>query len=196
MAVNDGDIIRVTAKMSWGGSDLQNVYHAQYSGGTQDDATIETALLNSQNALYDHIKSHYPSSFSFDTISIFNVTQDRPMTEEPFPALTVGTGSGAMGALQLAPLVKFGTETARSQGRKYLPPIIESIQTEGGTFNSTVLSNLIVYGAAAIVDLVVGTGIIRYGNYNSTLARFAEWTTVIIDDILRTQRRRVQGVGS
>jgi len=196
MAVENQDIIRITANMEYAGNTIQNVYHGRYSGPTEDDAVVETALKNSMDALYNNIKSHYPTDFDFVSIGIWNVTQDRPMTEDVWPSLTSGTGAGDMGATQLAPMVLFGTDTARSQGRKFLPPVIGTLVEEAGDLAPIVVVNTALYIAAALVDIAIGSGTFAYGNWSPTKLRFAEWTTGLIRSIVRTQRRRVRGVGS
>ena len=59
-----------------------------------------------------------------------------------------------------------------------------------------VLTAMLAYAADLLADAVCASGYIEFGNYNSDLARFAEWVTAFAKDVLCTQRRRRGSVGS
>src|SRR3989304_4991246 len=128
MTVELNDIIRVTARMLHAGtSAVQNQYHFRYGGaGSAEDSAIQTAIAERIDEAYTPLVPFQQDNFQYDDIQIWNVTQDRPMITQDWPILTLGTGNGAMLPLQIACLVLFRTNTARSQGRKYLPPSVLS----------------------------------------------------------------------
>lgn len=192
------DVMRVIAKMSVDEGDIINVYHSLVTIGVVgvSDAEIVTGLSNAVDYCYDLIKAFYSEDLDFDTIEVWNVSQDRPMGEVEWPTLTNGTGTGDLAPLQVAPLILFGTDVARSQGRKYLPAPLESVLNTKGTLTSTFQAAMAAFGAALLPTVNVGEWEYGFGNYNYDLADFRKWTTAIVRDVARTQRRRVLGVGS
>lgn len=192
----DGDIIRVTAKMSANsGVDLfQNVYHLLFAGSPAEDNIVHDAIALVLDDAYSYPENGWPTTIDADSISSWNLTQDRPMIEAAWPSFGGGTGAGDSVPYQCAPLVLFETDTARSQGRKYLPPVTEALQTNGVL--SSAMTDQLVFFAAEFLGGVIGSGwSALFGNWNPDLARFATWTDALIKSIIRTQRRRVPGVG-
>jgi hypothetical protein len=197
MAVNNGDILRLEAKMVDDyGTDLVNTFHMQYSGPTEDDVTVFGAARGWLEDMYNTIDVWMPDSTVFESIIGFNVTQGIPLGEEPWLTVTTGEATGDPLAPQLAPLIRFVTKVAKSQGRKYLPYLTEASSELFGLVSGTTLTSMISYAAQAVQDRVAGEGTMSMGNWNSDLARFAEWTSAIVDTAMRTQRRRFPGVGS
>lgn len=192
-----GDVVRVTAKMSYSGGDIQNVYHVQYSGSDIDDATFMSGLASAVDTAHGAVNPQISSTVTYDTIAFFNVTQDRPMGEIAWPVQTVGGNStGEHLPPQTSPVVLFGTYTPKSQGRKYLPMLTTNNTGNLGSVDSGVLTAMANYAANFIGQVVVGTGYVLFGNYNNTLTRFAPWVTAFVKDVLCTQRRRRASVGS
>ncbi len=196
MALNDGDIVRITSKMEWVGSDIQNVWHVKYAGPVVSDAQAVTDISNSQNAIYSLINGRVNGAIQYTTIAVWNITQDRPMGEVSWPTLTAGAGIGQMSPVQCAPLTLFNTDVARSQGRKYWPPFSEGDIDGGGVLAAGAVSDLLSAIIAILIDAPVGGGVITYGNWNETLQRFAAWVTGVVVDFVKTQRRRYAGSGS
>jgi hypothetical protein len=195
--VNNNDIIRVTAKMHWGGGDIQNVFHCQYSGTTQDDVDFMDDVAIDFDASYTLMYSHISSGVTAETIAFFNVTQDRPMGENAWPALTTfGNTTGEHLAPQLAPLVLFSTYTARSQGRKYLPFMTSNNTSNYGVVDSAPLAAMVNFGVTFLGPIALTVGEVSYGNWNDDLTRFAPWIEVFAKSDLATQRRRRRYAGS
>jgi hypothetical protein len=107
-----------------------------------------------------------------------------------------GGSSAEINPLQLAGLALFGTNTARSQGRKYLPPSVTSLIGEAGALNTTLRNAYILWGLDFLDTVTQGDAVFGFGNWNPTTAHFSQWTSVTVQNIFRTQRDRVQGVGS
>lgn len=202
---NDGDILRVTAKMSWelGQNAVQNVFHYKLSGATKTDAEVFDAIAAVLDAAYDGIKSWIGTGIAFDTIRIDNVTQDRMIEEAAWPILTAGTGVTDGGPAQTSPLVMFPTGQLKVWGRKYLPPFVEGgIGPQGGigagplaaigTWASEVASDI-----TSLAGTVLVNGAYRYAKVDPVVtARFLAFVGYAIGAILRTQRRRTGGFGS
>lgn len=194
-AVND--IIRVIAKMSQGGGDIQNVYHYRIDAipGTSSNANLLSDLTAHANTAYTEIADRMPDTVLFDTVSAYNLTQDEFVGEGSWTTLVDGDETTTLPP-QNSALVLFSTDTLRSQGRKFLPPFSRGIAGDDGTIIDTVLADIAAY-AADYIGTAVGShfsGV--FGNYNETLVRFAPWATAIVRDFFATQRRRYFGSGS
>lgn len=193
--VSPNDIVRVTAQMSFGSDAIQNVYHAEYQGAAPvADLAFKLGIASALDTAYGNIIGLISNQVSFDNLEFFNITQDRPMFDQPWPTLINGVATGEPLPPQTAPLVLFNTEVARSQGRKFLPVFDEPTQS-GGTLVPTAITNLGNYATAILSGAVTGAGNAFFGNWSPTKLRFAEWTVALVQELLRTQRRRVVGVG-
>lgn len=192
-----GDVVRIVAQMTHNaGSDiLQNVYHAQYSGPTTTELNFHQQMDDWLEDAYDNLLAQLPDDVEFDTITTFNVTQGRPMYTLAWPTLTAGNNLGDYLPAQIAPLAKFTTFAPKSQGRKYLPFLAETAST-GGILEAAALAAVSAFASHLITGFSVDFGTAVLGNWNPTLARFAEWVGAIVDEVVRTQRRRVPGVGA
>lgn len=192
-----GDILRVTAKLAYnsGVDDIQNVYHLQYVGATETDAVVHAAIATVLNTAYGEIIVRIPSTTTFESIETWNVTQDRPMVEDDWPTLTVGQTASDPLPAQCSCLVLFDTNAPRSQGRKYLPFFTEGLST-AGILSGATLNDVADYIAVLLSEVDGGTWAAIFGNWSPTLERFAAWISGAAQAIVRTQRRRVRGVGS
>lgn len=198
MAISDNDVLRVTAKMSWssGTRDVQNVYHLLYSGTGDDDADVVDDIATLLDGAYAEVIGYIPDDFAFETIEVWNLTQDQPVDEVDWPTLVEGTALTTALPAQLAPLVLFSTNAPRSQGRKYLPFFTEAEATGWGQISAVALAAVADFAADFLADVVFPNGDGKWGNWNKLLSRFAPWLSAAVDTLFRTQRRRVAGVGS
>jgi len=197
MTIQSGDVIRVTCKMDLDDQDIRNVYHVKYDGSAAiEDETFMFGVRAALDAAYDYFDQHVPDALTYMLIEGFNVTQDLPCTEEPWPNLTTGTNEGDPLPLQLAPLVVFGNDAPRSSGRKYLPPLSESALDTTGTILSTVWDDFVPYAAKILVDLVFDDGVGQFGVWSKKYERFAPFVNAVVKTVFQTQRRRTLGKGS
>lgn len=198
MTVAVGDIVRVTAKFSWGSDENLNVFHVKNNGSSGvDDAAFMTAVAAWLDGTWQLINTHLASGMSYVSIEGYNVTQDAPIDEVAWPTLTAGAQTtDSAYALQTAALVKFGTQVAKSQGRKFIAGLTEAGVQGAGLLNSTVASALIGFAGRLITGFTASGEQFDFGNWNDTLSRFALWTYSEIGNYLATQRRRKAGVGS
>jgi hypothetical protein len=197
-SIVDGNILRVVCKMSYGVNDIQNTFHFKYSGLSQNPLVVGADIEDFMDAAYDELDDMYTNLMTFDSITIYNVSKDEFISDNAWPSLTAGTGTGGQTLpTQSAPLVLFPSDTIRSQGRKYLPPVMETLSDEAGTLTASAITAIAAWAADMLAGAVVGAGgYITAGNWNDDLARFAQWVSSSIQNIIRTQRRRVRGVGS
>jgi hypothetical protein len=196
---DSADIIRVTAKMSYntGADDIQNVYFFKLAqaGGAVDDAVVHAGIASALDTAYAYIQARLPTTTTFDTIQTWNVTQDRPMLEAVWPTMNHGTGTGEAMPAQCAPLCLFNTASPRSQGRKYLPFMRES-DMSAGVLSSSTLTAIALWIATILTGATYSGGSATAGNWNAVKYRFAQWLVGTAEAIVRTQRRRVMGVGA
>jgi len=197
MPVAAGDILRVVAKMKLGEDDVQNVYHVRIDtvDGSQTDVDTFNEIAGVLDSAYDYLDGVQPDTLDYDRIQIYNLTQDTLVYEYVWPTLTSGISTSTVPP-QDAALCLFLTDVLRSQGRKFLPPFGSGAIDTDGTITSSVLGYMLSY-ATSFIGGFTGTHIeYTFGNWNPTLARFAEWTGAIVRDFFATQRRRYVGSGS
>lgn len=197
MAISIGDIIRVTAKMQWNEEDIQNVYHLEAQSATSDsDLTVLGEIADTLDSAYDYLDTAIPNDVTFDSIVGYNLTQERYMGEVSWPTLTAGSNVGDPLPPQTAPLVRFGTDTLGSQGRKFFPPMTDADLDSDGTISSAVATALGNVATILLAGVDSGTWTMKFGNWNVDLARFATWVSAFVNAYYATQRRRRPGVGS
>lgn len=198
MAVNNGDVIRVTTKCSLEDQDLQNVYHVQHQGtGGVSDTTWFQACRVWLDGAYDNMDPGVQDTITYDSIEAYNLTQDTYIGEDVWPIQTVG-GSATTDMLprQTAPLARFLTNTLRSQGRKFLLPLVEGWCSGQGELAATTLTNMALYAADILTGFTVGGDDVVPGNYRKIGAVFIEWVGSVINSYFATQRRRSPSIGS
>jgi hypothetical protein len=193
----NNDIIRVTAKMLWGGGQIQNVFHVEYSGTTQDDVDFMDDVSLMIDTSYMLLQTHVSNAVVTETFAYYNISQDRPMGEQSWPNLAgFANSTGEHLAPQLAPLVLFSTYVSKSQGRKYLPFFTTNNTSNYGEVDATPLAAMVTWGSTFLGSVSLTVGSITFGNWNDNLTRFAPWVEVFAKNRLHTQRRRRASVGS
>jgi hypothetical protein len=196
MTVFQGDVVRVTAKMSFGSGDCQNTFWGFNAGADETDINVWTGIAAEIDDAYDTYDGVLTTSLKFDSIQVWNDTRHQPVGEAAWPTLVQGAISGDNAPLQLAPLVLFGTMTAKSQGRKYLPAPAMSGVDDFGQLASGVYNAAVLWAYKFLTPATAGSASIVWGNFNLTTFVFSPYISLLVSDIFRTQRRRVQGVGS
>ena len=196
MAIENGDIVRITCKFRQSGNAVQNVYHARVTTtGSVPDSTFLTEMAAEMDDMYTDITSEIADTVSFSSIEIYNVTGETYVGETGWPSKTTGTNTADQLPPQTAPLVLFNTNVLRSQGRKFLPPYTETGSDDFGKLATVALSHLLDF----IVDVLAAKTGTNWsavlGNYNYPLERFAQWISGVARAYFATQRRRYIGVG-
>lgn len=198
MAVADGDIIRVTAKTTIGTDEQNNVYHliAQVTN-PPTNAALWTMLALWLDSAYTYTAPLMSTGLNFTTIRADNLTQDEIIGEDDWPVLTVGGSSNQTMALQLAPVVRFITNTLGSQGRKFLAGYTTEGHNTRGLLLAAAVSGLTSFATEILSGAFApGDYVLTPGNYNKTLARFVPWIAAQVNELFGTQRRRQMGSGS
>lgn len=197
MPIQEGDVLRVTAKMTYEQSGaIQNVFYVKHTG-TQDVAEFDfmEAAAAWLDAAWTEPILLFVDELKFDEVAGYNITQDDPLLPEPWPVLIEGGTAGQSSALQVALLVSFQTTVKRSQGRKYLGGI-DQLQYDGGGLWKVNVEPLVNDWADIIINgFVVGIETFEVGHVSSVTLAWVPWARYSMDPIARTQRRRVLGVG-
>jgi hypothetical protein len=183
--------------MSIGVDDVQNVYHLRLDtvSGSPTNEALLAEVATVMDTIYDTADGVISDLLTFDTIEVYNVTDDEYVGEAGWPTLTVGSNADITPP-QCAPLVLFNTATLRSQGRKFLPPFGIGSADGDGTLTSAALTVM----AAFVAEVLTPGGWTSYGgdfgNYRDIGGVFIEWTAGVVRDFFATQRRRYFGAGS
>ena len=197
--VSNGDVVRVTANMSYqGASDIINVFHCVAELTVDvDDAVFMGDVGAEVDANYALIVQDLTDDLKFENIEFYNVTDDRPMGVITWPTLTVGLETTSQPvATQMCGQVNFLTGVKRSQGRKYIGGYSELANTGGGFLQVGVQGRLENYGAQFAQGQTITGGTIYWGHYKTGTTIFRQWTGYIVPSLMSTQRRRKQNVGS
>lgn len=198
MPVTISDVLRATAKCSWGGDDIQNVFHIQAlaSSASADSVILSDVIADLDNA-FAAIQPFLTNSFSFDSVSVYNLTADSYLGEATWTTLTIGgdTTNNVLPVMNAA-LCRFPTQTLGSQGRKFLGGFTTgSLATYGELLSATF--NAVTLFGTRILNGLTGTGWTgQHGNYVTATGTFRPYVRAIINTYWCTQRRRRPGVGS
>lgn len=198
MAVGQFDVFKVVARMRINGTDEAiNVWHAQIInvGAPTDEEVVEDLAdkLDTLYALVDHLMAN---NLTFEDITVFSVTEDRPIGVTTWPTLTVGLTTSDMLPAGIAALVTFPTGVTRSFGKKFLPAFTEGGRTEDGWVTAT-LTALAAFGVEALTTgLGPNFNQFSFGAFNKALADYRPFIEALVRGIEAYQRRRKPGVGS
>ncbi len=198
MAVDDLDVVRVTAEMVFASlHDQQNVYHVlKVSGGTIPDQTLMDDVATQLEVMYTFMLARMRTALTFDQITgqmVFGGSDLMPDTS--WPVLTAGTNGGDGLPLSDAGLIIGQTTRAKTQGRKYIGALTE-VDNVDGVVGSSLVTSLVSFAAEYIADFVIGANTYRFGTFNPLTLVFSPFASALILGIFRNQRRRTQGFGS
>ncbi len=195
--VNSLDVLRVTARMNYGGlGAIENVYAFRATLiGSQPDGLVGVQVAELLEAAYNEIKGNMSGDVTFEDIRIFNVTQNRDMRVFAWPTLTAGTGSGDSLPPGVALLVKFGTGFIRELGRKFLGGYTEAVAAGGGWTNPTLAAALAFAGFLIDQTSMSDPDMAFHGGLINKDGIFHEFISAVVSGVAAYQRRRRQGRG-
>lgn len=202
MAIDLGDIIRVTAIMAEQGHTVQNVYHL-YVGGTEsppfDGGFVET-VADWIDAVYSSLSPLQHTGFTYVSLRFENLSNDTALGNVPWPDQTAGTG----GAAQLPPAVTalslFTTNAKKSVGKKFWGGIVADEMDQDGTPSGDLVNALATMGVLLLIgagddDWTVIPGNQRFNEAGEPTLH-VPWQACTVPNKFATQRRRYVGVGS
>lgn len=198
MAVNPGDIVRITARMLRGGiDDVVNVYHFRNDTvAPVTDAAFMADMANFLDLRYQAINADIPGNISYTNIEGINVTQNLLLPAVAWPTLVNGVAPGEALPQQVSPCVYWRTLRPKTRASKFLPAYNEAANTGQGVLSAIAVTALQLYGDAFVGVIVQGGLTLAFGAYNKPLNRFTPVVAAVVAPIFRTQKRRRQGVGS
>lgn len=199
--IDNGDVIRATARMSIHGATLMNVFdfEAQTDGDGENAGAGITAVQFYLQELYKVLVPSMSNQVQFLDINAYNRSQQSDLgvfnwQQSGWPGFDAGDPlpSG------VAALITLPTLAGRTRGRKFFPGFTEA-STSGGRFTAGTLTGLGL--AAAILLTTVGPVSGQVGlNYvvvsegvGSFLHRYP--ISANVNAIPAYQRRRKEGVG-
>jgi hypothetical protein len=180
----------------WGSNHMENAYHLKCSTSEAvPDTQFDDDLSTWMEVVYGYMLSHISTGYDFGWIEWRNLSTDSPTRTLAWPTFTAGGAAGDALPLQCAALALFPTTRARGVCRKYLGGLTEGAQGVGGNIDSTYLAAFTYFANAIRGGFYTGTGVASYGSVYGTELVFAPVVSAIVSDLVRTQRRRVKGVG-
>lgn len=197
MPVNNNDIVRVTAKMDFGGAeDIINVMHCEnITGAPVADGLFMTDVAAWLDAAYTLINGQITSVVNYITVRGQNITQSILLPDTPWPTLVFGGAIGDALPLPTTAMVFFPTQVPRRQGKIYCPLFTES-DNLFGTISVPALANLALFATAIRTAFTGVSATLRYVVWSRKFLGFSVPVSQQVPGIYRTQRRRRQGVGS
>ena len=197
MTVADGDVLRIVAKFTQGGDEVQNVYHVRANvSSPPTDAALAAAVGDYMDDVYTSYRTPMSDDMFFSTVATYNETQDAPVGEVPWPTLVNGGQSANRLPPQCSPLLLFTTSVLNSLGKKYLPALTSGSLDPDGSVTTAALTTVATL-ASTLLDGYDGlTWSLTPGNYRKATAVFIPYLAAVVRDIFATQRRRYVGKGS
>jgi hypothetical protein len=200
-----GDILRATLVMAQLDAQIANlVYTFRVISGSEADYDVIAAAISAWHAVAE---TGVMDSFLNDIASIeFNVAERNLATNQWDGKATVahtsytGTHAGEGIPAGNAVVLRYITQAARRQGRKFLPGIPEAL-VNGNTLNSVLLADVILFALDTVLDITAGGATLRPCTYNvdplSALFESASEMTgvTVLNTFSGYQRRRQPGDG-
>lgn len=197
MTVNQNDVLRITAEMSEGVDSLQNVYHFQYvTAATQTDAQVLLDAAVIMETLYSLLVSQMSNLVTFDQVRVQNITQSILLGSTAWPTLTVGGDATAALPLPDAALITYPTAVPKTRGGAYYGGFTEAANVQKGNIVAGLITSLLAVAARALLQQTIAGRLYDYVVINRALGTVIPVVSSIVPAVMRTQRRRRQGVGS
>jgi hypothetical protein len=197
MVVAVNDIVRITAKMKWFGTDdVVNVF--TYKVDQQDlltDLLFMTDVSEALSLAYAELVDEQSDSFTYESVDGFNITQDILLPDVAWNIITAGTSATNIVPQQLAISAFWPTTRPKTRSQAFFSGfVVGMIDTEGEV---TAGGQTAVQDAADIITRLTTPDIdLVKGSWNSTLSLFTPSGAAQVPARWRTQRRRRIGVGS
>lgn len=196
-----GDVLRVVALMDaqYGGQ-IANVYHVKLTtvvGDPPTDAETKVDMAQYMDDMYATVDQDMAQNVAFDTVNVFNVTQNRPLGNQAWPTLTNGASSGDPLAPQTALFLQGNTGYSRNWARKFLGTFSETRNDGNASPDSTLLTAAAAFAVQWLAGYLNASG----DEYTPVVfhTKSQLWRTVlevIIRDVWSTIRRRRIGRGA
>lgn len=204
MAVVVGDTIRVVAKMrDESNSLIENRYFWRNTGsGPCADDDVLTGFEAGLSVSYGYPDAYMPDALAPESIEI-DVVQfsgGKLITVRSVGAIAWDSWGGGGGTGEKLPegnaaVINFPTVVPRTQGRKFLGPLVENANSDG-LIGSGFLLSLINYAADFLAVWTVSTIEFTPGIMSKHALELVPFTSFVIPTVFGYQRRRKPGVGA
>lgn len=204
MTIQNGDILKITyeTEMIPTTSIFQNIYYLKFhSIGTIPDVTALSDIEGWLEAAYGEVETDIKSTLTQNLcpVDIIEWDTDQWVVSRNVgyvdPTLTFGDITEML-PQQSAPFALFKTDRPKSNGKKFLAGYCE-LSSGGGYLESAPLIALAAYASEILngitidLDTFYTAGVPRTGS-----DVWLDFALAVVTNLIRTQRRRVPGVGS
>lgn len=204
MAILVGDTLRVVAKMrDVNNSLIINRYFWRHTGsGNADESTVLTALETTISTYYGYLDPYMPTSLQPESLEVDLVqfANGKLVTISSVGNIAWTTWSGGTSSGERMPegvcaLVNLPTVIPRTQGRKYLGPLVEGAN-DGGSVGSGFLLGIINYFFFLLNDATWDSQTFTPGLMSKKAEQLAVFNSAVVPAVFGYQRRRKPGVGA
>lgn len=201
MTSNLHDIFRVTTLLQEAESGaIANVFLAKLitkTSVTLTDGETMTDLAKWMDNAFDPLAQWICDTVTFDVVNVFNVTQDRPLGNEPWPVQTAGEQTLDPLPAQCACYVQFETGISRSWGRKFMGGFSELANNLEGYITANLVTALASF-ALVITNGYTSAASDSYGPYiySTQINDYRPIVSATVRNVWSTIRRRRIGRGS
>lgn len=199
MTVSQGDVLRCAASFDdVRGSTVMNVYHYEYSGSGDTDASVGAYLKAEMTSCYEDIEADLDEGFSSVEVEVWKwdpvLNQWDGIYSDTWTDI-VGTQTGGALPSGVAALLLLYTGLPRRQGRKYIAGMNEADYDDNG-WSAAAIVNLGLSSADMMSSRATDNGTLHPGVFNETTESFQQFTNSgAIKSYAGYQRRRRPGVG-
>ncbi len=197
MAVVVGDVVRITAKMKWFGTDdVQNVFTYKVDlNTTVDDLEFMSVVADVLDSAYNNLIGQMSTSFTFVSIDGINITQDKLLPEVLWPVLVAGLSATAIVPQQLAVCAFWPTTTPKVRTSTFFGGFVTfTIDTLGQI--TAVARGFALTAALELSNFDTVKLDMTKGSLNPLTSVFTPSGAPQVPERWRTQRRRRISVGS
>lgn len=197
MAVVVGNIVKITAKMRWFGTDdVQNVYTYKVDlNTTVDDNEFMSVVADVLDSAYNNLLGGQSNQFTYESIDGINVSQNVLLPEVPWPVLSAGASATTIVPQQLAICAFWPTISPKVRTSAFFGGfVIAAVAALGDITPANVAQVLLAANEISTFDTVKLD--MTKGSLNPLTLVFTPAGTPQVPTRWRTQRRRRIGVGS
>lgn len=198
MTVNQNDVLEVSARMEFNGTeDIVGVYQFQKTDAVPTaDALVVTDILNIMETIYLVLNTGFQLLQLYRDIRIANKTQATVIGTFGWPTLTAGVNTFDATAPGVCALVNFTTPVPKVNPRKYFGVFTEPNMQVDGTWSGGLITLVGSAVAFLVLPIVEVNGNYQYGYDSPKSGLFESAAALVITDVPAYQRRRKQGRGS
>lgn len=197
MAVNQFDIVEISARAEFGGvEDVVNVYQMQLTTVSPvADSVAITQLAAFIEGLYGPLISSQSTDYLYRDLTFRNLTTSTIMAITPWPSLIAGSGGAVNNPPGIAGVVNMATNVARVVLRKFIGGLVTAALDPDGTFTAVLQAALVTFGNTLINGTSSGGDVWAYGHLSPKTLQFEIPASAVATDVPGYQRRRKQGRG-